>query len=48
LSEKIQIRLKDVKREHSIALYEAQEKEKLKIATEIHDGLVQMLTGILY
>ena len=50
LRERINIeqKLNQERREHLIAINEAQEKERLKIATEIHDGLGQMLTGISY
>ncbi len=37
-----------IRKEGIIAINEAQENERLRIATDIHDGLGQMLTGISY
>lgn len=44
----IEEKLKLERRKHRIAINDAEEKERLKIATEIHDGIGQMLTGVSY
>lgn len=41
-------KIEKIRKGHIIALNEAQEKERIRFATDIHDGLGQMLTGISY
>lgn len=41
-------KIEKIRKEGVIAINEAQENERLRIATDIHDGLGQMLTGISY
>ena len=50
ISEKLdnENKLNNIRRENLIALNEAQEEERLRIAKEIHDGLGQILTAIHY
>ncbi|MDA3953419.1 MAG: PAS domain-containing protein [Bacteroidales bacterium] len=47
-SKKAEEKLSKIRKEHLIEINEAQEKERLRIASEIHDGLGQMLTAISY
>lgn len=50
ISEKLdnENKLNNIRRENLIALNDAQEEERLRIAKEIHDGLGQILTAIHY
>mgnify|MGYP005838458923 CR=1 FL=1 len=50
LTEKIQYekQLERNRKENLIAINEAQEEERMRIAIDIHDGLGQLLTGISY
>jgi len=41
-------KIEKIRKEGVIAINEAQENERLRIASDIHDGLGQMLTGISY
>ena len=45
---KITNQLEKERKERVVAIIEAQEEERLRIATDLHDGLGQMLTGLLY
>lgn len=40
--------IEDARRERLIAINDAEEKERLRIATDLHDGLGQILTAISY
>jgi len=44
----IESQIDQIKKDRAIAILEAQEKERLRIATDLHDGIVQMLTGVCY
>jgi PAS domain S-box-containing protein len=44
----IERKLEQTRKERLIDINEAQEKERLRIATDLHDGLGQMLTAISY
>jgi len=44
----VEEKLDRLRRERHIAINEAQEEERLRIATDLHDGLGQMLTSISY
>ncbi|OFX62064.1 MAG: hypothetical protein A2046_15480 [Bacteroidetes bacterium GWA2_30_7] len=50
ITEKIDIenKINNIRRENLIALNDAQEEERLRIAKEIHDGLGQILTAIYF
>lgn len=50
LTEKIatEQKIERIRKENTIALNEAQEEERMRIATDLHDGLGQMLTAISY
>ncbi len=50
ITEKLAVdkKLELIRRRTTIDLNDAQEKERLRIAKELHDGLGQMLTGIYY
>lgn len=41
-------KIEKIRKDGIMAINEAQENERLRIATDIHDGLGQMLTGISY
>lgn len=43
-----ELRINSIRRENLIALNDAQEEERLRIAKEIHDGLGQILTSIYF
>lgn len=45
---KIENQLEVERKERSVAIFEAQEEERLRLAGDLHDGLGQMLTGIMY
>jgi|GEM_PF-608361 len=45
---KIERTIENIRKEQAIAINEAQEKERLRIATDLHDGLGQILTAISY
>ncbi|PLX13318.1 MAG: hypothetical protein C0598_03930 [Marinilabiliales bacterium] len=45
---KIEKKLDETRKKKQIYINEAQEKERLRIATDLHDGLGQMLTAIMY
>lgn len=45
---KIEKQLEQIRKEKDIAIHEAQENERLRLATDLHDGLVQILTGVGY
>ena len=45
---KIENQLELERKERSVAIFEAQEEERLRLAGDLHDGLGQMLTGIMY
>jgi len=45
---KIEYLLDQIKKERVVAINEAQEKERLRIATDLHDGLGQILTSISF
>ena len=44
----IEQKLEKVRKERLIAINEAQDEERIRIATDLHDGLGQMLTAISY
>jgi len=44
----IERQIGQIRRERAIAIHDAQEKERLRIATDLHDGIVQMLTSVSY
>ncbi|TSA38150.1 MAG: HAMP domain-containing protein [Porphyromonadaceae bacterium] len=44
----IEGQMDQIKKDRSVAILEAQEKERLRIATDLHDGIVQMLTTVSY
>jgi len=44
----IEQEIRQIRRERAVAIHEAQEKERLRIATDLHDGIVQMLTSVSY
>lgn len=44
----IETKLENIRKENTIAINEAQEEERLRIAIELHDGLGQLLTAISY
>lgn len=44
----IESKLENIRNEKTIAINEAQEEERLRIAIELHDGLGQQLTAISY
>ena len=44
----IEEKIDQVRRERAIAINDTQEKERLRIATDLHDGLGQILTSISY
>ncbi len=44
----IERKLEQTRKERLIDINEAQEKERLRIATDLHDGLGQMLTAVSY
>ncbi|MBW6492741.1 MAG: PAS domain S-box protein [Lentimicrobium sp.] len=41
-------KIEQIRKDRMIAINEAQEQERMRIATDIHDGLGQMLTSISY
>jgi PAS domain S-box-containing protein len=43
-----EIEIERIRKQQHIAINEAQENERMRIATDIHDGLGQMLTGVSY
>lgn len=44
----IEQEIRQIRRERAVAIHDAQEKERLRIATDLHDGIVQMLTSVSY
>lgn len=45
---KIEAALETVKKERDMALYEAAEKERIRVSRDLHDGLGQILTSVSY
>ncbi|MBC8314115.1 MAG: PAS domain S-box protein [Bacteroidetes bacterium] len=45
---KIEQKLDQIRKERTIAINEAEEKERLRIATDLHDGLGQILTSVSF
>jgi len=48
LSEKrrMETQMAEIRKENAIGILEAQEIERLRLATDLHDGIVQILTGV--
>jgi len=44
----IESKLEQVRKENLTDIYEAQEKERIRMATDLHDGLGQILTALSY
>lgn len=47
-SKKIENKINQIRKEQSIAINEAQERERLRIASDLHDGLGQILTSVSF
>jgi len=47
-NKRIQNQLEKERKERAVAIIDAQENERMRIATDLHDGLGQTLTSILY
>jgi len=45
---KIEAQMEEIRKERSIAIHEAQENERLRLATDLHDGIIQMLTSVIF
>lgn len=45
---KYELEIEQVRKQQQIAFNEAQENERMRIATDLHDGLGHMLTGVSY
>lgn len=48
IKNEIEKKLEKIRSERQIAINEAQEEERMRIATDLHDGLGQMLTAVSY